>query len=238
MGHAATGVGAALPAGALMRFSVSSCEMISARAPRPAPTWATPRPEMGAPDCADALVAADVIDVRVGVDDVAHRPRRQLPQRGQHAPGVVGGARVHDDQAQVTDLHGDVRAGAKDRVDVALHFHGAERRFVGVAAAAAPRRRRRVRHRPARCRPWTPTARPATTAAATATHCSPRALKTRLPDIRCSYRLDCRDDGAIGIVFTLLMYSGYIVSAPPRVGSTGNACWDANSVRYGFLPTR
>ena len=51
MGHAATGNGATDPAGALMRLSVSSCAMISARgAEFPAPTCATPRPESGTPD--------------------------------------------------------------------------------------------------------------------------------------------------------------------------------------------
>ena len=37
-------------AGALILLSVSSCAMISARAPVPAPTTATPRPDIGAPD--------------------------------------------------------------------------------------------------------------------------------------------------------------------------------------------
>ena len=50
VGHAATGIGAPAPAGALMRFNVSSCAMISARGAVPAPTCATPRPEIGAPE--------------------------------------------------------------------------------------------------------------------------------------------------------------------------------------------
>ena len=47
-----------------------------------------------------------------------------------------------------------------------------------------------------------------------------------------------RDAAGTRIVFILSMYCGYIVSAPPRVGSTGRPCCVANSVRYGFWPGR
>jgi len=48
----------------------------------------------------------------------------------------------------------------------------------------------------------------------------------------------CAGITAVGIVFIFSMYSGYIVSAPPRAGSSGSLCFAAASLMNGFAPGR
>ena len=73
--------------------------MISARAPyrrRPAPRHG----RISVRPSADPFVAADVIRVRMRVDDVADGSRRQLTERRQHRISVLRRARIHENRAE------------------------------------------------------------------------------------------------------------------------------------------
>ena len=74
-------------------------------------------------------VAARVLDVRRRVDDPADRLRRELADRGQQRLARRGGARVDHEHAFVADLHGDVRARAREQPHVALHVQRLDARL-------------------------------------------------------------------------------------------------------------
>jgi len=167
---------------------------------------------------ADLFVAANVIGVRVRVDDMANGSGRQLTERCEHRISVLRRAGIDENRAESTDLHGDIRSTADDHVDVALNGHGVN-------------------------------------ASLTTRLSSSSALRTAIDTGRHHGEQDGGSDdeemfehgvpycfagaaGGIGIALTFSMYSGYIVSEPPRVGSIGSRCSVANSVRYGFLPGR
>src|ERR1044072_5526499 len=159
-----------------------------------------------------------MIRVRVRVDDVADRPIRQLTQRRQQSIRFLCRPGIDEPHAEAADLHGDIRASADDHVHVALDGHGVETCLTARLSGG--------------------------TTLCVAVHASGD-----------NPQHDCGSDdeqlfehghahffagagGGIGIALTLSMYSGYIVSAPPRVGSIGSRCTVANSVKYGFLPGR
>jgi len=56
------------------------------------------------------LVAADVIRIGAGVDDVSNGLRRDPFDRGDDGIGLRGSARIHDDDAVLAHLDADVRA--------------------------------------------------------------------------------------------------------------------------------
>ena len=102
----------------------------------------------------DLLVAPHVVRVRVGVDDVAHRPRGQCPDRREQGIGARGRAGVDDDRPEVADLHDDVGPGSDDDVHTALHVHCVRtgvarrrcRRGRGLAVAGHARGQRARQH--------------------------------------------------------------------------------------------
>ena len=76
----------------------------------------------------EALVAADVVCVGAGIQDVAHglARERELLDLSENPVGQRPGLRVHHDHAGRPDLHGDVAAAAREQVDVALHAQNLE----------------------------------------------------------------------------------------------------------------
>src|SRR4029453_3558762 len=167
---------------------------------------------------ADLLISTDVIGVRVRVDDVANGPVGQLTHRRQPGIRILLRTGVDEDRTKVADLDCDIRSGADDDVDVALNRHRVQTAFT------ARRRHRR-----------------------TALRAAVNVRRQRSDDDGSGedknlfqHRQPQRRAGGagMGIVLTLSMYCGYIVSAPPRVGGTGSPCSAANSVRNGFLPGR
>jgi hypothetical protein len=101
----------------------------------------------------ELLVAAHVVQVGVGVDDVADRLSGELSDLGQHQIGPLGEAGVHDHDAVGADLDGDVRTRPRNHVEVGPHlqrfeFHRRGRRGAG----RRPLRRRDDRGRRHQCR--------------------------------------------------------------------------------------
>ena len=91
---------------------------------------------------ANFFVSANVISVRVRVDDVTNRPVGQLTQRRQDRIGILHSTGIDDDRSKTADLHRDVRPCANDDVDVPLNGHR-------IQATFTPRRWRRTTLRPA-----------------------------------------------------------------------------------------
>ena len=165
---------------------------------------------------ADLFVAANVIGVRVRVDDVANGPGRQLTKRCEHRISVLRRPGIDENRAEGTDLHRDIRSAADDHVHVALDGHG-------VKASLTTR----LSIRSTLC-----------AAIDAGRHDGEQDGGSNDKEML-EHGVPHRFAGAaggIGIASTFSMYSGYIVSEPPRVGSIGSRCSVANSVRYGFLP--
>ena len=64
------------------------------------------------------LVAADMVRVGTGIDDVANGLGRDPLDGGQHGRGAGRRSGVHDHHAVVAHLHADVAAGAGDDEEV------------------------------------------------------------------------------------------------------------------------
>ena len=82
--------------GAVIRSSTFSCAMISAPSAASAIWPATLPPVICPPVAAELLVAAGVIRIGGGVDDVADRLRRQRPDRREHLVAHLDAAAVHE----------------------------------------------------------------------------------------------------------------------------------------------
>ena len=150
--------------------------------------------------------------------DVANGPGRQLTERCEHRISVLRRAGIDENRAERTDLHGDIRSAANDHVHVALDGHGVKAtlttRLNSSSALGA--------------------------AIDTGRHHGEQdggSNDEEMSEHGVPHRF-AGAAGGIGMAFTFSMYSGYIVSEPPRVGSIGSRCSVANSVRYGFLPGR
>ncbi len=178
------------------------------------------------------------MDVRV--DDVADGLVRQRANRRQHLIAHLDNARVDDEHAIVTNLHGDVATGANQHVGAPLHRQDVHFGF-------------RIILRGSRCGCLGRLLRtllricdlPGThqgNDSATGKECG-RAQPGRR---RVAHRIGCAHGfavfaagrGNIGNVFTFCAYSGYIVSAPPRVAAGGMPFFAGNSSRNGFSPIR
>ena len=85
------------------------------------------------------LVAADMVGIRPGVDDVANGLRRDSFDGGDDCRGVGRRPGVHDHDAVVAHLHADVGAGADDDEEVGADVQDLE--------AAGRRRARSLRRR-------------------------------------------------------------------------------------------
>jgi hypothetical protein len=72
------------------------------------------------------FVAAHVVGVRPGVDDVANRFRRDPPDGGDDRGSVQSRPGVHDHDAIAAHLHADVAAGAGDQEDVGANLDDLE----------------------------------------------------------------------------------------------------------------
>ena len=74
----------------------------------------------------ELVVAAHVIVVGTGVDDVANRTIGQPPDRSQHCVRHLRRTGVHENDTRRTDLRGDVTASARDHVEVRPDRHHVE----------------------------------------------------------------------------------------------------------------
>ena len=72
------------------------------------------------------VVAAGVIGMHVGIDDVLDGLVGKLANRGDQLVGVLREAGVDHHHAHIADLHGDVSARALQHINVALHVHGSD----------------------------------------------------------------------------------------------------------------
>ena len=99
-----------------------ACTVAEERAtPASAGAATPPRRDRGDAGLRDGPIAAGVIQIGIGVDDPAHRADLQLLDFGDH---LVSGRRIagiDDERAFVAHLHGDVRSGAANQVNPALH---------------------------------------------------------------------------------------------------------------------
>ena len=75
---------------------------------------------------ADRVVAADVVGMQPGIDDVLNRFVGQLADRRQHLIRVLREPGIDHQHPQIADLHGDISARARDHVDVPLHVQNIE----------------------------------------------------------------------------------------------------------------
>ena len=145
VGHAACGT-AFCPVAFTIRFSAFSCaknpRRVGGRGSDVADDVAAGTVSAG---LGDRLVAADVIAMKVRVDDVADRLVAQRADRRQQLVAHVGELRVDDHHAVVADLDRRVAAGADQHVDAAADGHDVDldagRRDGGGAFCWATRRR-------------------------------------------------------------------------------------------------
>ena len=136
--------------------------------------------------------------------------------RGQDLVAHRGKPRVHQQHAAIADLHRDVGSGANEHVDVGLHRHHVDRR-VRNAAISLPSAERGYGDR--------------------------REESSDAKSDCCganSHRSVCfpAGRGSVFMVFIFTLYSGYMVSAPPREASGGMPYAAGNSLRNGFAPGR
>ena len=180
-------------------------------------------------------VAADVIGMDVRVDDEADRPVRQLADLGEQLRRRRRKTGVDDEDAVVADLHGDVAAGAGQHVDVPLHRQHFDRGATRPAAA------RGCGCCAANQTVDTPTRRQPIDDDGFGLRGASRMPYRRLQPPPSRPQLQYRSHRAGGGFAGLPMrfrYSGYIVSAPPRVASAGRPYQSATSWRNGFVPGR
>ena len=144
------------------------------------------------PACEMAVFPSGVIGISIRIHDPPNRAVGQTPDRGDHLLARCRDARVHDENAIVTHLNGDIGAGANEHVNVPLHVEGLDVALILLGSRRmAPQRDRDT--------------------------CARENSRT-------SEAWYDRHFAVTGvIVFSFVMYSGYIVSAPPRVGSSGSA---------------
>src|SRR5678815_20712 len=162
-----------------------------------------------------------MVTMAVGVDDPANRLVADALDRCDQIGRRFGSHRIDDEHAVVADADRGVAARTDGRVDVALNgpqvddAHTIASRSGGtVLSDEAPARRN---------------------------HETPGDREEdfhRPPVPLCAGVAACAGIVAVGRVFIFSMYSGYMVSAPPRAGSSGILCLAAASLMNGLVPGR
>ena len=142
VGKAPAGYGDACPVGALILVSTLLGRQNRGHAAEKVPGQRdrSGRREQRLPCLRDRLVAADVIGIGAGVDDVANRARRDLLDRRQDVGGLGRRAGIDHDHAIVADLHADVAAAAGDHEEVRAELKDLEAAGRGDARLSALRR--------------------------------------------------------------------------------------------------
>ena len=183
-------------------------------------------PAIVLPSLGERFVAAHVVRMYVRVDDVMDRLVGYRSYRRVDFVACPREPRVHQQHAVVARLHGDVAARAHQHVYVALHVQHVDFRVGGVPLRAGGRR--------LSCGS-VPLCGCVCGRGAGEVSCSSDGGKAGHHDqaqiLRGFKNLFRRGPhrlvtffggrGNVFIVFILIMYSGYIVSAPPLVASGG-----------------